>query len=353
MAPRITRKKPTAAAAAAPAKTAEKVVANGAGRKRKASEDDAPVPAKKVATAPTTKKATPVSKVDKTTSTSTSTSTSDSAALKGKAVAKPKKTIAKATNANDKKIKAKAATTTKGKATTKSKSSDGADAIPKTVVRKRKADNVTTEKENTPDEMDVDIQDAPGETEERPTKKTKTDDETAKAKAYTAPLPKGKNAKIVRERSKKRLNVFVFGKGDMCELGLGPKQRQVTRPRLDPFLPIDTVGVVEVAVGGMHTAVLANDGSILTWGVNDQNALGRNTDWKAPEVDVDDADNSDSDSDDGDINPIESTPGPVEGLPEGVDIVTIACSDSLTAAVTSTGYVYAWGTFRVCSPFFL
>ncbi|KAF3907359.1 Alsin [Arthrobotrys entomopaga] len=190
---------------------------------------------------------------------------------------------------------------------------------------------------------------------ERPAKKAKVDSSASlEPKKYVAPVPKARNIKVVRERSSVKLDVFVFGKGDMCELGLGPdtKARTVTRPRLNAFLPVDSVGVVEVAVGGMHTAVLTHDGKILTWGVNDQNALGRSTVWDAPEIDIDqqkeDDDSDDSDDDDAEINPLESTPGPVEGLPDEVNIVGIACSDSLTLAITDTGFVYAWGTFR-CS----
>lgn len=180
---------------------------------------------------------------------------------------------------------------------------------------------------------------------ERPSKKAKV----AAEKPYVAPVPKARNLKIVKQRAVKRLDVFVFGKGDMCELGLGPekKARTVTRPRLNPFLSKENVGVVEVAVGGMHTAVLTHDGKILTWGVNDQNALGRDTTWEAPEIEIDDANSDDSDDDDAQINPLESTPGTVEGLPPEVNIVGIACSDSLTLAITDTGFVYAWGTFRV------
>ncbi|KAK6346454.1 hypothetical protein TWF730_010775 [Orbilia blumenaviensis] len=217
-------------------------------------------------------------------------------------------------------------------------------------------------KDDTPEnDMEVDADAEPaaasdGDSElERPTKKAKvarTSSADAEPKKYVAPVPKARNIKVIRERSSTKMDVFVFGKGDMCELGLGPetKARTVTRPRLNPFLPTDTVGVVQVAVGGMHTAVLTHDGKILTWGVNDQNALGRNTAWEAPEVDIDQADddNSDSDDDDAQINPLESTPGPVEGLPDEVNIVSIACSDSLTLAITDTGFVYAWGTFR-CS----
>ncbi|KAF3288215.1 hypothetical protein TWF970_005307 [Orbilia oligospora] len=239
--------------------------------------------------------------------------------------------------------------------------------VPNPRSKRASATNVApSSKDDTPEnDMEVDadaepsaVSDRDSDAAERPTKKAKVarpSSADAEPKKYVAPVPKARNIKVIRERSAAKMDIFVFGKGDMCELGLGPdaKARTVTRPRLNPFLPTDTVGVVQVAVGGMHTAVLTHDGKILTWGVNDQNALGRNTSWEAPEVDIDraDADNSDSDDDDDDdaqINPLESTPGPVEGLPDEVNIVSIACSDSLTLAITDTGFVYAWGTFR-CS----
>jgi len=42
----------------------------------------------------------------------------------------------------------------------------------------------------------------------------------------------------------------------------------------------------------------------------------------------------------------EYTPLPVEGL-DDIKIVKVACSDSLTVALTDDGHVYTWGTFRV------
>jgi regulator of chromosome condensation len=57
------------------------------------------------------------------------------------------------------------------------------------------------------------------------------------------------------------------------------------------------------------------------------------------------------------LNKDESTPKLVE-LPEGTVITRIACSDNATIAVTETGLVYGWGTFKVghfliCSLTFL
>lgn len=153
------------------------------------------------------------------------------------------------------------------------------------------------------------------------------------------------SARIVNEPASLKslkLDVFAFGTGSMCELGLGPEAncKIVKRPRKNIHLDRETVGIVDFSVGGMHCAALDFRGRILTWGVNDQGALGRNTDCEAPFKDMDD---SDSEDDEG-LNPMESTPGPVEGLP--AMIVQVACGDSVTCALTEDGQVYAWGTFR-------
>ncbi|CCJ29231.1 unnamed protein product [Pneumocystis jirovecii] len=140
-----------------------------------------------------------------------------------------------------------------------------------------------------------------------------------------------------------KLCVYVFGTGSMSELGLGPEPtgRVVKRPRLNPLLPYDTIGIVDVAVGGMHTAAIDYEGNVYTWGVNDQGALGRDTTW--------DVNRADLDSDDEQmLNPKDSVPGKVEGMPDGVKVVKMACGDSISVAITDKGQVYAWGSFR-CS----
>lgn len=149
-----------------------------------------------------------------------------------------------------------------------------------------------------------------------------------------------------------KLNVYVFGEGSSGELGLGSAkgQTEVKRPRYNPNLSPDTAGVVALSVGGMHTAVLTHDNKIMTWGVNDQGALGRDTTWDGGLRDMDE-DAEDSDSDSGSetaINPKESTPGEVEmaGLPDDIVFTQVACTDSATFALTSEGEVYGWGTFR-------
>ncbi|RMD40035.1 hypothetical protein DV735_g5107, partial [Chaetothyriales sp. CBS 134920] len=151
---------------------------------------------------------------------------------------------------------------------------------------------------------------------------------------------KTKSKPIINKALTQCLNVYVFGAGEMGELGLGraQAQAQVKRPRLNPLLDADKVGVVSLAVGGMHSAALTCDNIILTWGVNDDGALGRNTD---------EVDDGDIDSDTG-LNFNESTPSPVDtaGLPADIVWTQLACTDCATFALTEKGDVYGWGTFR-------
>jgi regulator of chromosome condensation len=98
----------------------------------------------------------------------------------------------------------------------------------------------------------------------------------------------------------------------------------------------------------MHVAALTNENKILTWGVNDQGALGRDTTWDGGLRNVEDEDESDDEDDTG-MNPKESTPEEIDtsDVPENVEWVQVVASDSATFALTTTGQVYGWGTFRV------
>lgn len=146
------------------------------------------------------------------------------------------------------------------------------------------------------------------------------------------------------------LNIFVWGTGSMCELGLGPnaKTKEVKRPRLNPYLTKENLGcdgIVDFAVGGMHVLALDSSNRLWSWGTNDSKVLGRDTS-KGKDV-LKSMDDSDSDDEDGDLNESESTPGLVENLPEnGLKIVQLIATDNLSAVLYSDGSVYTWGTFR-------
>jgi len=112
-------------------------------------------------------------------------------------------------------------------------------------------------------------------------------------------------------------HVLVTGEGDTGQLGLGPDIMDRSKPgRVD--LPPD---VVQVCAGGMHSVCLTKKGEVLTFGCNDEGALGRRV-----------ADEEEC-----------MLPEKVE-LPE--KIVLVSAGDSHTAALSASGRLFAWGTFR-------
>jgi regulator of chromosome condensation len=203
------------------------------------------------------------------------------------------------------------------------------------------------------------------EPEEPTAKRTRTKAPAKQPVKKPSPAPVKKPARVTKAvkvpKQKRSLNaipstklhIYVMGDGTAGELGLGAtkKATDVTRPRLNGLL--ESAGVVNIAVGGMHAVALTADNKILTWGVNDNSALGRDTKYEVKTKDADvDMDASDSDSEDEDpgldLNPLEATPTaiPSESFPEGTTFVQVAAGDSISLALTDNGLVYGWGTFR-------
>lgn len=313
----------------------------------------------------TEKATTTKTKTKTTTSTTTTTKTAaatkkttvaSKAAPKKAAAAKPKKDAAsKAAAAPKKAAPKKPAASARKKAAKQPEESDKENASepPKVNGTKRRRDE-----EGDEEQVDKDVAAEDGQPDgERAPKRAKTDEaapEPAKKRKTAAPRPAPKRAarelKVINEPPTQVMDIFVFGEGTAGELGLGSvrvdgkKPIDVKRPRFNHNLK----GVVQIACGGMHVAALTQDNKILTWGVNDQGALGRDTTWDGGLRDVDD-DESDDDSEDTGMNPKESTPAEIDtsAIPEGTKWVQVVASDSATFALTATGQVYGWGTFRV------
>lgn len=160
---------------------------------------------------------------------------------------------------------------------------------------------------------------------------------------------RGKKTEINAIRYTEPLKVFVFGEGSSGELGFGATKKaiDVKRPRYNEAL--SNQNVVRIAAGGMHVVALTKDNKILTWGVNDNGALGRDTsnaDVKLRDMDADE--DSDSEDETGGLNDLEATPTAVsaEYFPEDTTFVDIAAGDSCSFALTTEGAIYGWGTFR-------
>ncbi|KJZ78504.1 hypothetical protein HIM_01895 [Hirsutella minnesotensis 3608] len=226
-------------------------------------------------------------------------------------------------------------------------------ATEKPAAAKAKTASVASKKRKADEDDNDDVAKPEIEKEERQPKKTKTDPLPQRTKAK-----KSTHVEIgrkINDAPTETVDIYVFGEGTSGELGLGSKRVNgkkpvdVKRPRLNDNLLAKTVGVVQVTCGGMHAVALTRDHKILTWGVNDQGSLGRDTTWEGGLRDMDKDEGSDSeDEDDTGLNPRESMPAAVsqEHFAPGTKFVQVVASDSATFALTEDGRVYGWGTFR-------
>lgn len=317
-------------------------------------------------------------KATTTTSKTAKETTTTTSAIKKTAAGKQsdgvKKTVAKP--AAKKAAPARKATTTGSKEVTKGPTTKKEPAARKTTAASMKATTkaaaaaaaatekaVANKKRKVEEEIDEeDDEEVEAEAEEpkaNTSKRRKVSDEsvsptvTSKRPTTAAKKPKVVKPKVVINHPlTHRLDIYVSGEGSQGELGLGTGKGATNafKPRLNSQLSAANVGVVQLATGGMHCAALTHNNKILTWGVNDEGALGRDTNWEGGMVDVDD-NKSDDSSDDADLNPREATPTSVEfiDLPEGTIFTQITAGDSSTFALTDEGQVYGWGTFRVSS----
>lgn len=73
--------------------------------------------------------------------------------------------------------------------------------------------------------------------------------------------------------------MYVCGDGTDGQLGLGTggDAIEVTRPRVNAYLRVDTVEIVHLAAGGIYVAALIYKNKIYTWGVDDLGGLRRDT----------------------------------------------------------------------------
>lgn len=154
---------------------------------------------------------------------------------------------------------------------------------------------------------------------------------------------------IINHAPTQELEIYVVGTNEAGELGLGRASEDGHESRLLINAALTDAGVVQCSVGGSHAAALTADGRILTWGVNDLWALGRDT--KIRSALRYDAEEDLAALEDMEINLLECTPTSIETLtiPKETVFTQVMAGDNATFAVTDEGEVYGWGAIRVCT----
>lgn len=85
----------------------------------------------------------------------------------------------------------------------------------------------------------------------------------------------------------------------------------------------------------MHTLVLLENGTVMSSGVNDLGALGRETEGPAWDTAPQRTGNQ--------TDPYTLQPVP---LPASTKVTSVSAGDNHSMATTSTGSVFGWGTFK-------
>ncbi|KAL3777702.1 hypothetical protein ACHAW5_010340 [Stephanodiscus triporus] len=175
-----------------------------------------------------------------------------------------------------------------------------------------------------------------------------------------------RSAEIRRRYDRDYGDVVVFGSGDCGQLGCGVSVTESRAPRILKYLR--GMGVDMIACGGLHSLALTGDGVVYSWGCNDEGSLG----WKTGDDDDEDEDggggeNNNSGSNGGYwpnkvVGFVRSAHGPTDddddgrgrggggggggGREEAVVITQVAAGETQSLALSSSGDVYAWGTYK-------
>jgi regulator of chromosome condensation len=122
--------------------------------------------------------------------------------------------------------------------------------------------------------------------------------------------------------------ILAFGSGDCAQLGCGADEKMRERKKPTLIKSTEKQNVISIAVGSLHNLVLVSPSrAVWSWGCNDDQALGRSDDeWYPAPL----------------SGPLGK--GNSDNLPGGV--VQIGAGASHSIALTATGDVYSWGTYR-------
>jgi regulator of chromosome condensation len=147
-------------------------------------------------------------------------------------------------------------------------------------------------------------------------------------------------------------DVMVFGNGECGQLGCGEAVTESRVPRI--LLGLRGAKIDMIACGGLHTLALMEDGTVYSWGCNDEGSLG----WRT--TDEEGGSNGDSPNKVLGFVPSEYGPNGRTGdlIEEGGSTVVpfsrrreavisqVAAGDTQSVALSSAGDVYFWGTYK-------
>ncbi|KAK9173159.1 Regulator of chromosome condensation (RCC1) repeat family protein [Cryptosporidium meleagridis] len=165
--------------------------------------------------------------------------------------------------------------------------------------------------------------------------------------------------------------VWVWGSGECDQLGIKEalldEDLCLKRPkRIEAISKYENI--VDISSGALHNLILTEKGEVLSWGCNDDGALGRLSSKFKAKLDklkrksdhdnnrnIEDDDDEDEDNDDEVDNEDEEEPEDSEKYPNKIEfpldvkncrVKSIVCGDCYSCCLTENGEVYLWGSYK-------
>ncbi|KAI9603254.1 hypothetical protein H4Q26_002572 [Puccinia striiformis f. sp. tritici PST-130] len=141
--------------------------------------------------------------------------------------------------------------------------------------------------------------------------------------------------------------VLIFGAGDMGQMGLGAeKLDDVRKPAIHSMIEElrnehnkEFNEPLHLAAGGMHSMVIDSEGKIWSWGINDNAALGRQTEG------IEGVEQEELETRPMLVATLSPKPDP-DSNRTPFKAARVCAGDSVSVAVSEEGELVAWGSFR-------
>ncbi|EEA07771.1 regulator of chromosome condensation family protein [Cryptosporidium muris RN66] len=158
-------------------------------------------------------------------------------------------------------------------------------------------------------------------------------------------------------------SIWSWGSSECDQLGVEEKylnDELCTTSPIQVLSGLKNHRVIDVSVGALHSIALTNEGLLLSWGCNDDGALGRVSKRRQVELSKENSDNDEeeniynndyNDMEDLELDEDNDKYPYLVSLSNKVNAISVVCGDCYSACLTDNGRVYLWGSYKDSSGY--